>query len=237
MANTSVKLDRVAVPERLRVTGARPGVNEVQQATDFALRDIAAAFRAMLSAVKELQGLVGTGGGTSFSTTVGGKDYDAEIAALKIKVAIAQAEAELARTEKILLPRLDEGGATDPGQLLGWDGEEWGPVVFAIDVSGWGILDVDGELLVDVDFEVLEQPGVETESNSIIIYRHVQSTPAQVWTISHAVGKFPINVVTTDASEREIFGRVESPDEATTLVKWGWPRAGTAVLLFEPSTA
>ena len=53
----TVSLDKITPPERLRMTSTKPTPEEVQKATNDALREIAQAIQTLAKAVRELQSL------------------------------------------------------------------------------------------------------------------------------------------------------------------------------------
>lgn len=136
-----------------------------------------------------------------------------------------------ARTEPILLPRLDRGGASSVGDALLWDGERWSPGPIPDDSLDGAITDTDGEPILDCDGTPVDEGG-DGASFQLNLVEWLQSTPLQVWLVLHAFGRRPINVQVEDLDGREMHPTVSFPSLDTVRIQWGFPMTGRAKILF-----
>lgn len=77
------------------------------------------------------------------------------------------------------------------------------------------------ELVIDTDADVTNVWPTT--------YRHVQSVPLAVWTISHGLDYFP-TVDIKDSSNAELFGQVDYVDSDNLTITFSTPTTGTAYL-------
>lgn len=136
----------------------------------------------------------------------------------------------LARREPLVLARLDRSTATT-GDVLVFDGSGWVPGPVPNDSLADACLDLDGVPIVDMDGEAMCEPD-ETAVLELNLVTWVQSAPLAVWDILHARGKNPINVQVEDPDGNEMFPTVSFPTVDSVQIRWAFPMAGTAKILF-----
>lgn len=137
----------------------------------------------------------------------------------------------VARSEPILLPRLDKGGASAVGDVISWDGQHWVASPLPDGLLDDAVTDLDGEPVVDLDGEGVTEPADDAGFELNIIY-WTQSEASSLWTVFHAFGRNPINVQVVDDAGREMFPSVEFPTSSTVRIRWGFPMTGKATILF-----
>lgn len=73
---------------------------------------------------------------------------------------------------------------------------------------------------------LIDEPGPGTPGS----YVHVQTTPAQVWTITHTLGFYPGGITVLDSASQEIVGEVSYPATNIVRIEFSAPVSGTAYL-------
>ena len=139
-------------------------------------------------------------------------------------------QVRLARREPLVLSRLDRGAATS-GDVLVFDGTSWVPGPIPNDSLADAVTDLDGEPIIDLDGDPVTEPDTAAVLELNLV-TWVQSAPLAVWDILHAKGKNPINVQVEDQDGNEMFPTVSFPTVDSVRIRWAFPVAGIAKILF-----
>jgi len=94
-------------------------------------------------------------------------------------------------------------------------------------------VDVDGDYPFENPVTLIDTTGSTIQgASTMLIYTFTQPVPADVWTIPHGLGHYPVSVlVRLSSGDTSIEVPREDPDTSTTVLTFNSPESGTAYLI------